>query len=912
MEDTHFLRSALVPHSIAVVGASDRPEALGRDVFANLLKGGFKGRIDAVNPKRSVVQGQPCVPSLRALAKAPDLAVVVTPAATVPALVQEAGECGIPNMLVLSAGFAEMGEAGRRLQEETVALARRHGVRLIGPNCLGIMRPSLGLNATFARSPARRGSVALVSQSGAVACALLDYAWAAGFGFSSVVTTGDGADIEFNELLDFLAMDSETRSIALYVEGVHNPRAFLSAVRAAAGVKPVVVLKAGRHSSGSTAAMSHTGAMAGNDRVWDTALRRSGAIRIREYDQLFAASETLASGRMPKGPRLAIVTNGGGPGVLAADAVADHGAVLATLSDPARAALDAILPSTWSHGNPVDVIGDADPKRIADAFRIVSTDPGNDGVLMMFCPTIRASAAATAQALLEPVARADRPVVLAWLGESDAAHGRTVFKNAGLSTLSSPEHGVEAFAFLAQHVRNRELRLQLPPPIDPAPRNSRPLDIGAARQIVETVRTARRSVLAEDEAKALLAACGIEVAQGQLATSPMQARQLAESIGFPVVLKVRAEGVTHKSEVGGVLLSLKTADEVALGFELIRERVEKRAPKARFLGVLVQRMISRPNGRELIVGIARDPSFGPVLSFGMGGIAVEVVGDSALALPPLNPMLAQDLVDRTRVSKMLGAFRGMPAADMERLIDALVRVSELACELPCLRELDINPLLADEHGVIALDARVVVDDLPISPDAVYTHLAIHPYPKSLERELTLKDGTRVFLRPIRPEDAEAEKRFIARLSRRTLYLRLHAPVRELSVEQLIRFTQIDYDREMAFVAVDMDDEPGEIRAIGRYTRVADGDRAEFGVSVEDSWQGKGLGHVMMGALEACGRERKLGEIFGYVLKENDGMRQMMLARGYAPHRDEDDSHVLRYVLPLRGTADPALPAAARP
>ncbi len=909
MEDTHYLRTALAPRSVAVIGATERHGALGYDVFANLLAGGFKGRIDAVNPKYTTVQGRACVPNLQALAQTPDLAVVVTPAHTVPALVADAGARGVQNMLVLSAGFAELGADGKKLQDEAVSLARRHGVRLIGPNCLGLMRPSIGLNATFARTPARRGSVALVSQSGAVACALLDYAWAAGFGFSSVVTTGDGADVEFAELLDFLAMDTETRSIALYVEGVHDPRLFLSSVRAAAGVKPVVVLKAGRHTVGSSAALSHTGAMAGNDRVWDTALMRSGAIRIREYDQLFAASETLASGRMPKGSRLAILTNGGGPGVLAADAVADQGMTLAQLSPAARAALDAFLPSTWSHGNPVDVIGDAGPQRLASAFEIIAADSENDGVLVLFCPTIRAASEDAARALLAPVNATRKPVLLAWLGQEDAAKGRAVFKEAGLPALNCPEHGVEAFAYLAQHVRNRELRLQLPPPIDLAPTVERPLDIAGARKIVEAARASGRNVLGEDEAKAMLAACGIEVAQGRLATSATQARELAEQIGYPVVLKVRAEGVTHKSEVGGVLLSLKTGDEVALGFELIRERVEKRAPQAHFCGVLVQRMISRPHGRELIIGVSRDPSFGPVISFGMGGIAVEVVGDSALALPPLNQVLAKDLIDRTRVARMLGNFRGMPSINLDRLIDALVRVSELACELPCLRELDINPLLADDQGVIALDARVIVDERSMTPDAAYSHLAIHPYPKSLERDLVLADGTRLFLRPIRPEDAEAEQRFIARLSKRTLYMRLHAPVRELSVEQLIRFTQIDYDREMAFVAVEQVGETGEIRAIGRYTRLADGERAEFGVTVEDSWQGRGLGHAMMAALEECGRDRCLAEIFGYVLKENDSMRQMMLARGYVPHREEDDAHVIRFALPLHAQPQPAPPEA---
>jgi acetyltransferase len=909
MQDKHYLRFALIPRSLAVIGATERPGALGRDVLANLLAGGFKGRIDAINPKYTVVQGQPCYSSLQALPQPPDLAIVVTPAATLPALVAEAGARGVPDMLVLSAGFAEIGPAGQKLQDEMLRAARQHRVRLIGPNCLGLMRPSIGLNATFARTAARPGSVALMSQSGAVVCALLDYAWAAGFGFSSVVTTGDGSDVEFAELLDFLTLDPETRSIALYVEGVHNPRLFLSAVRAAASVKPVIVLKAGRHTIGSKAALSHTGALAGNDRVWDSALRRSGAIRIREYDQLFAASEALAGGRMPKGSRLAILTNGGGPGVLAADAVADKGVVLAGVSDAARTALDALLPPTWSHANPVDVIGDADPQRLARAFEIVVSDPDNDGVLVLFCPTMRAEAGDAAQALLGPIAATRKPVLLAWLGGEDAAKGRAVFKEAGLASLASPEHGVEAFSFLAQHVRNQELRLQIPPPIDPTPAGSKPLDIAAVRRILDAVRAAGRTVLGEDEAKSVLAACGIEVAQGQLASSAAQARELAESIGLPVVLKVRAEGVTHKSEVGGVLLSLKTGDEVALGFELIRERVEKRAPQARFVGVLVQKMISRPNGRELIVGVARDPSFGPVLTFGMGGIAVEVVSDSALALPPLNRVLAADLVDRTRVSKMLGPFRGMPAVELDRLIDAMIRVSELACELPCLCELDINPLLADEQGVIALDARVVVDDRPSAPDAAYSHLVIHPYPKSLERGIDLPGDRHLLLRAIRPEDAEAEQRFVARLSSRTLYMRFHAAVHELPVEQLIRFTQIDYDREMAVVAVDRSSEPEEIRAIARYTRLADGARAEFGVTVEDSWQGCGLGRKMMEALERCARAEGVEEIFGYVLKENQSMRQLLLARGYAPHQQEDDAHVFRFTLPLRDQPTPQPPHA---
>ncbi len=896
----HNIRAALIPRSVALVGATSRPGALGGDVMRNLLAGGFQGEIFAVNPKHTKIGAQRCFASIAELPQTPDLVVVVTPPAAVPEVVAQAGRRGVPGVLVLSAGFAEVGPAGAVLQEQALREARASGVRLIGPNCIGLMRPSIGLNATFARTPARPGNIGLVSQSGAVAAALLDYAWSAGFGFSSVVTTGDGSDVEFGDLLDFLALDPQTRSIVLYVEGVHRPRQFLSALRAAASIKPVVVLKAGRHAGASKAALSHTGAMAGNDAVFDTALRRTGAIRISKYAQLFSASEALPSGRLPRGSRLAILTNGGGPGVLAADAASDAGIVLAAIGDETMRRLDALLPQTWSKGNPIDIIGDADCARFAGAFEAVLADDSNDGVLVLFCPTIRLGSAEIAKALVPIAAASSKPVVSAWLGESDAAQGRSLLKQAGYAAMRSPEQGVESFAYLAQFVRHRELRLQLPPPISrDGPGGARPLQIDAVRAILAQAQAQGRTLLAEDEAKSVLAACGIEVAQGQLATNSAEARSLAERIGYPVVLKVRAEGITHKSDVGGVLLGLKSPEEVGLGFELIRERVRQRSPGAQFRGVLVQRMVSRSYGRELIVGIARDPSFGPVISFGMGGIAVEVVRDSALALPPLNRMLAGDLIDRTRVAAMLGPFRGMPAVDRDSLVDTLLRVSELACEFPCLSELDINPLLADESGVIALDARVVIDGGPLAPDPVYSHLAIHPYPKALEQQLHLAEGVGLLLRPVRPEDAEAQKRFVARLSDLTLYRRFHAPVRELTLDRLVRFTQIDYDREMAFVAIDASGPDEEIRGFAQYNRVQGGDGAEFGIAVEDSWQGRGLGYAMMAALESCARDREVSEIFGYVLAENDSMRGMMVARGYGAQREEGDAGVIRFRLALR-------------
>jgi acetyltransferase len=561
------------------------------------------------------------------------------------------------------------------------------------------------------------------------------------------------------------------------------------------------------------------------------------------------------------------------------------------------------LPTGWSRTNPVDVLGDADGARMATALKLLIEDRANDAVLVLFSPTPRTSAERAAEALLPIAAASEKPVVSAWLGEKDAGRGRAVFKAAALPAMSTPERGVEVFGHLAQFVRNRELRLQVPPPrIDELK-----FDINAARRIIDGARAGGRHTLDEQDSKALLASFGIETAIGLFARSAMEARQAALQLGFPVVLKVRADGITHKSDVGGVLLGLASVDEVERGFEAIASRLVERAPQARFLGVLVQKMVVRPQGRELIVGLARDPTFGPVITFGMGGIAVEVFRDSAVAVPPLNAFLARDLISRTRVSRMLDAFRGAPAVDIDKVIEVLLRVSELACEIPAIAELDINPLLADEHGVIALDARVMVTNGPLVADATFSHLAIHPYPRALTRHIELKGGEKVILRAIRPEDAEAERRFISRLSARTSYLRFHAPVRELTVERLVRYTQIDYDREMAFVAIDASGEHEEIRGISRYTRNPDGTSAEFGVIVEDAWQGRGLGHLLMQALEDTARARGLAQLIGLVLRENDEMGLLMQRRGYGPHRDEEDPGVMRYIKPLIDAPPPSIP-----
>ncbi len=897
---SHYLQGALVPRSVALVGASRRPGALGTYLLDNLTAGGFKGPIYPVNPKYTELAGLACHPRVADLPQAPDLVVVAIAAKSVPGLIDECAARGARAVLVTSPGFTES-EAGRQLHEEALARARASGIRLLGPHSLGIMRPEIGLNASYARARAQPGSVALVSQSGAVISALLDFARTAGFGFSTVVSTGAGSDVEFSEILDFLSTDNATRSIILYVEGVHDARAFLSSVRAAASVKPVVVLKVGRHLAGSKAAMSHTGALVGDDAVFDAALRRAGAIRVGAYFDMLSAAEVLAAGRFPRpdpGNRLAIVSNGGGPGVLAADCAEDNEVVLASLTPETVASLNEILPATWSHGNPVDVIRDADIMRCARALERVLADPGNDGVLVLFSPTIALGAEEVAHALL-PVAQAsEKPVITAWLGGDETRRGREIFDAAGMATASSPERGVQAFGYVSKFIRGRQMRLQVPPP-QVAEYET---EAAEARRIIERASGAGHATLDERASKALLAAFGIDTARTRLAASAEEAIALAEEIGYPVALKLSATGVLHKSDVGGVILSVANAREVGHAFDQIRSRCAERAPNARFHGVLVQQMIVRPNGRELLVGLARDPSFGPVISFGMGGIAVEVLRDAALALPPLNRFLARELISRTRVAKMLENFRGKPAVDIEVLIDVLLKVSDIACELPCVQELDINPLLVDDSGAVALDARVVLGDGPLAPDATYSHLAIHPYPKALARTHRMRGDETVLLRPIRPEDAQAEQRLVSRLSPETMYLRFHAPLRELTTERLVRFTQIDYDREIAFVAVDASGGQEEIRGVARYTRMPDGFSCEFGVVIEDAWQGRGLGHALMTALEETARSRGLTEIIGYVLRDNEGMGRLMRSRGYVASAMPDDEGVRRYVKRLIGGA----------
>ncbi len=868
----HYLRPLLAPRSVARGGATERPGALGRFVHRNLAAGGLRGSLYAVNPKHRTIFGQPAFGRLSELPEPPDLAVIATPARTVPGIIADAGASGVKAAVILSSGFAESGPEGRALQERVLAEAKSAGVRLLGPNCIGLMRTDCGLNATFAATPALPGNLALVSQSGAICGAILDWAHRAQVGFTSVVSLGGAIDVDFGEILAFLVADERTDAILMYVEGIRDARRFLSALRVAARVKPVIALKVGRYASGSRAATSHTGAMVGSDAVFEAALRRAGTVRVKTYTQLFAAARVLATDRFPGGERLAILTNGGGPGVMAADSAAENAVPLAALSSETISRLDKELPPQWSRGNPIDIIGDAPPERFAAATRAALADPGVDALLAMYSPVAMTAPEDAARAVAEAAAPSRKPVLAAWLGDIGPSASRACLESNGIPNFYTPENAVEAFSFLCAYRRNQAQLMQVPAASTDDGEQPRP-DLAAATALRERAAAQGRTLLTEHEAKSLLAAFHLPVPRSVVVSSRDQAVAAAIEIGFPVVIKVHSPDITHKSDVGGVRLNLQNADMVASAFDDMMRHVRALRPQARIEGAVVQPMLRFADAREVLVGVASDAVFGPVVSFGAGGVAVEAVGDTAIALPPLNGALARELMARTRVHRLLTGYRNVPPADLEALVSIVVGVSRMVCALPWLKEMDLNPVLAHPGGAVIADARVVVDAAqPAVAGAHYPHMAIHPYPVELEQEMRLRDGRVVRVRPIRPEDAARELRFFNRLSDKSRFQRFMQYVRELSPRMLARFTQLDYDRELALVAL----WEGEFVAVGRYAPNADGMTAEFALAVADDWQGKGLGHKLLEKLCDAARAAGYRALYGQILDANRDM--LALAR----------------------------------
>ncbi|MEW5904823.1 MAG: bifunctional acetate--CoA ligase family protein/GNAT family N-acetyltransferase [Pseudomonadota bacterium] len=884
----HYLNALFAPASVAVIGASERPDAIGQIVFQNLLQAGYKGALYPVNPKSAEIQGQRAYPSIADIGKPVEMVIIATPPQTVPGIIEECGLHGVKAAVIITAGFGETGPKGAALERQLLDNARRYDIRLIGPNCLGVMRPAIGLNATFNKGVANVGNIAFISQSGALCTAILDWAERNDVGFSSVVSMGSSTDVDFGEILDFLVSDPNTHSILMYIEGIRNARSFMSALRAAARIKPVILVKVGRHAAGSKAAMSHTASLVGADDVFDAAISRSGAVRVQTVTQLFTAARALSCGFRPVGNRLAIVTNGGGPGVMATDRAVDLGLAIATLSDATVEYLNQHLPENWSHGNPVDIIGDAQSDRYQHAVKACLEDDNVDGVLAILTPQAMTKPLESAQALIELADTHSKPLLTCWMGEVQVEESRRAFTKAHRPHFRTPEPAVEVFSHLSAYYRNQKLLMQMPGPfshhIEP--------DVESARLIIEGAMQEHRKVLNEMESKALLSAFHIPVARTMVAHSPTEALLIAQQLGFPVAMKVNSPDITHKSDAGGVMLNLRNAHEVRAAYQHIIDNVQQNRPNAKVEGIAIEPMVVKPNGRELMIGVTSDPVFGPVITFGAGGTTVEIMGDRAVALPPLNRFLVRELIGETRISKMLGHFRNLQPANIEALEDVLLRVSEMVCELPLLREMDINPLILDEHGALAADARVMVEYRQPSADR-YAHMAIYPYPTHLVSPWQMADGTDVVIRPIRPEDADLVKRFVHDLSEETKYFRFMNSVQELTEEMLARLTQLDYSREMALVAVTSDEEAETELGVARYSINPDGESCEFALVVADKITGKGLGQKLMVSLMEAARSVGLASIEGEVLSHNHNMLKLMTRLGFTIRPSSEDAGIMR-------------------
>ena len=879
--------------SAVLIGASERKGALGTVVLENLLSSGFQGAIYAVNPKYKKVQGIDCHASVRDIEEPIELAIVVTPAVTVPGVLEDCGAAGIPAAVVMSAGFREVGEAGRELEQDVLEVASRHDIRFIGPNCLGVMRPDIGLNATFSQRMASPGRIALVSQSGAMCTAMLDWAAPRNVGFSCVISSGIAADVDFGEILDYLVFDPTTRAIMLYVEGVHDARRFMSALRAASRVKPVIVMKAGRYSEGIAAAVSHTGALVGSDDVFDAALSRAGAVRVRNYVHFFAVAETLHTGLKTRGPRLAIVTNGGGPGVMAADFLVDRKLPLAELSNATRAKLDEALPKAWSGRNPVDVLGDAPAERYAAAVEACLADDGVDSVLAILVPVALTDPSDVAEALTGLASRAKKPLLTCFMGEASVKSSRERFRNAGVPAFHTPETAIEAFSAAAKHRANQEQLLQVPRSV----RLNVDADRNGAELIIENALADGRTVLDVVESKAVLGAFGLPVLRSMPAHDAAEALAIAEETGFPLVMKIHSPDITHKSDVDGVRVGITNGQDVTTCFKELTETAARLRPEARIKGVVIEPMWQSHAGRELMLGVINDPAFGPVISVGLGGTMVEVIQDRCIGLPPLNAFLAGRMIDGTRAARYLEAFRGKPAASREALEEVILRLSEMVCELPWIEEMDINPLIVDDKQAIAIDARIVVQKA--SPSARrYGHMAIHPYPIDLIGDYVLQDGTKLTIRPIRPEDAVLEREFVNGLSERSRYLRFMQVLKRITPKMVSRFTQIDYDREMALVALAPTDEGEKQVAVARYVTYPDGQSCEFAIVVADEWHHKGIATELLGRLIEIARDRRLARMDGIVLRENKGMIGLAKDLGFEQHSVPEDRALVRMSLRL--------------
>ncbi|RAK51059.1 bifunctional acetate--CoA ligase family protein/GNAT family N-acetyltransferase [Phenylobacterium deserti] len=889
---TRNLEALFRPRAIALIGASNQPGSVGQVVARNLLESGFEGPVMPVNPHAKAVRSALAYRRIADLPQTPDLAVVATPAATVPGVIAELGARGCRAAVVISTGFSP-GASDPSLRQALLDAAKPHLLRIVGPNCLGFISPRLGINASFAHLTPKPGGLALVTQSGAIAAAALDWAQPRNVGFSQMISIGDAADVDVGDLLDYLALDPETRAILLYVESITDARKFMSAGRIAARSKPVVVIKAGRSNAGAKAAFSHTGALAGADAVYDAAFRRAGMLRVGGLRELFDAAATLSTGLTVSGDRLAILTNGGGAGVLAVDALDDRGGQLAELEPATIEAVSRAVSPNWSHRNPADILGDAPAAAYQAALQTLLADPNADAVLVMNCPTAVTDSTSAAKAVISAAAMPGRrkPVLTCWLGDAQVSEGRRLFAGAGLPTHETPDEAVRAFTHLVRYRRNQTLMLRTPSPAAEIP------DKAAARAIVREALLDGRASLTDPEARAVLEAYGVPVVVSRSVESPQAAAEAARDMPGPLALKILSRDISHKSDVGGVALDISGPDAVAQAAADMLERVAQVRPDARLEGFVLEPMIVRPRAQELICGITQDATFGPVVLFGQGGVATEALKDRAVSLPPLDDLIAMEMIEQTRVAHLLAGFRDRPPADLQAIVRVLIGLGQLAADLPEVAELDINPLLADETGVLALDARIRIHQ----PGEGVIRPAILPYPDSLVRTVDVA-GDPLRVRPIRPQDAPALVDMVSRSTPEDVRLRFLGGMRTLSPELAARLTQIDYDRQMALVA---EDPSGEILGVARIIIDPEGETAEYAAMVRSDRQARGLGGMLLQSVLDYARARGLRQVWGEVHRENARMLDLADHLGFQRHPSDEFS--VRVVKDLQ-----AQPAAVAP
>ena len=863
------------PKTIAVFGATNKETSVGYAVMNNLVGSGYEGVVYPINPKRKSVFGIKAYKNIKDTEDTIDLAVIATPASTVPAIVEQCGEHKVGGILIISAGFLEAGDDGKKMVQDIKRMAKKYDIPIIGPNCLGFIKPSIKLNVSFANKMALPGKVALISQSGALCTAILDWSIAENFGFSHFISIGSMIDVGFGDLIDYLDKDPNTSSIIIYMESLTNAKKFFSAARAFSRNKPILVLKAGKSSAGAKVALSHTGTLAGSDIAFESAFKRAGIVSVETIDQLFNGAQALAKQPRPKGDRLAIVTNAGGPGVLATDLLIKLGGQLATLSDSAMDELNKVLSPNWSHGNPVDVLGDASHVEYGKALEILGKEEGVDAILVILTPQSMTNANAIAEKVVEVAKTSNKTILASWMGNSDTKAGEHILDHGKIPTFVVPEKAITTFMDMVKYTKNNDLLYQTPANI---PSQFKPAK-KENQELINSIVSENRYVLNETEAKQMLKNYQIPVTKFNMATTTDEARKTAEEIGFPIVMKIASPDILHKTDAGGVAIGVKTADEAESKFKQIMASAKVYKPDADIHGVMIEEMVSKKY--ELIIGSKKDPIFGPIIIFGMGGVAVEVFKDLNVGLPPLNMSLAMRMIESTKIYKLLKGYRGMQGVDISAIQFLLYKFAYLIMDFPEIKEIDINPFAVDEHSGVVLDAKIILDEQAIKAGVKpYEHLMITPYPAQYTYNVELENDLKVLIRPIRPEDEPNEREMFASFSQETLYFRFFGYIKDITHDMLTRFTQIDYNREIALIGEIKED--GKTKMIGVSRLVADIEKetAEFAIVVGDPWQGIGLGGQLMDKIIEVAKDMKIKKIYASVMKANEAMVTMFRQRDF--------------------------------